>query len=144
MDARRIGYWLTTGLVGLAMGVGGTFDILLPPEVAEQVAHLGYPNFFYPLLGVGKIAGAAVVLAPGLARLKEWAYAGIAIDLVAAAYTHVMVGDGASDILPPVVLLAVALTSWALRPDSRKLLGPAAAHASAPIENAHQVPGVAR
>ena len=35
-----------------------------------------------------------VLLAPAPARLKEWAYAGFAIDLASAVYAHLAVGDG--------------------------------------------------
>jgi len=35
-----------------------------------------------------------VLLAPAPARLKEWAYAGFAIDLGSAIIAHLAVGDG--------------------------------------------------
>ncbi|MEM1030410.1 MAG: DoxX family protein [Myxococcota bacterium] len=118
---RTIAYWVTTALVVFAMGAGGVADVLRPPDVVASIAHLGYPPYFPVLLGAFKIAGAIVVVAPGLRRLKEWAYAGIVIDLVAAAVSHVAVGDGAGDVAPPVVLLAVTAASHQLRPPQRML-----------------------
>jgi len=38
----------------------------------------------------------AVLLGPAPARLKEWAYAGFAIDLASALIAHFAVGDGVS------------------------------------------------
>ncbi len=71
-----------------------------------------------------KLGGAVVVLAPGLKRLKEWAYAGIVIDLVSAVASHAVNGDTVDQSLPPLVLTVIALGSYLLRPDNRKLAGP--------------------
>ena len=65
--------------------------------------------------------GAAAVLAPRLPRLKEWAYAGMVFDLTGAARSHAAVGDAAAKVVTPLVLLALVVASWALRPQSRKL-----------------------
>jgi hypothetical protein len=86
--------------------------------------HLAYPAYFALLLGAGKLAGAIVITAPGLPRLKEWAYAGFFFDLTAAAVSRAAVGDGAADIIAPLGFLALALASWALRPASRRLDAP--------------------
>ncbi|OLB62860.1 MAG: hypothetical protein AUI11_03795 [Acidobacteria bacterium 13_2_20CM_2_66_4] len=59
--------------------------------------------------------------------MKEWAYAGFVFDLTAAAVSRAAVGDGAADIIAPLVFLALVLASWALRPASRRLAGAAAA-----------------
>ncbi len=61
---------------------------------------------------------------PKFPRLKEWAYAGIVIDLIGAAYSHIAYGDAVGDIVPPVVLLALAMGSYFLRPADRKLPDP--------------------
>jgi DoxX-like family len=89
------------------------------------VQHLGYPLYFATLLGVWKLLGAIVITAPGLPRVKEWAYAGFCFDLTAAAMSHAAVGDATGDIVAPLVFLALVVASWALRPESRRL--PAAA-----------------
>ena len=124
MKTKKIGYWITTGLVALALGFGGALDIASTREVLAGLAHLGYPPYFGVLIGVWKVLGALAIVAPGLPRVKEWAYAGIAFDFTGAAFSHAAVGDGASFILTPLVLLGLAVASWALRPASRKLLAP--------------------
>src|SRR5687768_15374498 len=88
MKARKIGYWVATALVALAMGFGGVVDLSGSPEVVATLSHLGYPAYFASMLGVWKILGTIVLLAPGLPRLKEWAYAGIVIDLTSAFISH--------------------------------------------------------
>ena len=66
-----------------------------------------------------KLLGVLAVLAPGAARLKEWAYAGIVFDLSGAAYAHLHVGHSLGETSPALIMLALALASYALRPRSR-------------------------
>ncbi len=94
MKKTKIAYWIFTGLMTAALGVGAAYDAASAPEAVAHVAHLGYPAYLVPFLGVAKLAALLVILVPGLRRLKEWAYAGLVIDLVGAAYSHFAVGDG--------------------------------------------------
>ena len=45
-------------------------------------------------LSWAKLLGVLLLLAPVPPRLKEWAYAGFAIDLASAVIAHLAVGDG--------------------------------------------------
>ena len=45
-------------------------------------------------LSWAKLLGVVMLLAPVPARLKEWAYAGFAIDIGSAIIAHLAVGDG--------------------------------------------------
>jgi len=62
--------------------------------VAEEFTHLGFPASFRVELSWAKLLGAVLSLAPVPARLKEWAYAGFAINLASALIAHLSVGDG--------------------------------------------------
>jgi uncharacterized membrane protein YphA (DoxX/SURF4 family) len=115
-----LGNWITTALIAAASLLGGVTDAVSPGAVAF-LAHLGYPAYFAMLIGVWKVLGAIAVLAPRLPRLKEWAYAGIFFDLTGAAVSHAATGDAAVRVLVPLALTAIALTSWGLRPQSRRL-----------------------
>lgn len=121
MNARNIGYWVTTGLTALAFGFGGVVDLMRGPDVVAGLAHLGYPLYFATLLGLWKVLGAVALLVPGFPRLKEWAYAGIFFDLTGAAFSHGASGDEAGKVLTPLVILLLAAASWYLRPESRVL-----------------------
>ncbi len=88
------------------------------------MTHLGYPVYFTTILGVWKVLGGIVVLAPRLARLKEWAYAGMLFDLTGATASHAAVGDPVAKIVTPLVILGIVMASWSLRPESRRLPGP--------------------
>jgi hypothetical protein len=105
----------------LALGGGGVGDLLRIEDLKVIIDNLGYPLYLLTLLGVLKILGVVAVLAPGFGRLKEWAYAGFTFDLVGAFYSHVMVKDPIADTVPPLIILVIVLTSYFLRPDSRKL-----------------------
>jgi hypothetical protein len=94
MKKTKIIYWTLTGLMGAALGVGSVFDAVSAPEAVAHVTRLGYPQYLVPFLGVAKLAAIVAILIPGFPRLKEWAYAGLVIDLVGAFYSHVTVGDG--------------------------------------------------
>src|SRR5262249_19893115 len=114
-------FWTVTVFGPASFVIGGVINLKGGPEVAATMAHLGYPLYFAAILGAWKLLGAIAIAAPGLPRLKEWAYAGFVFDLSAAAASRAAVGDGAADVAAPLVFLGLVLASWALRPSSRKL-----------------------
>jgi hypothetical protein len=86
-------YWIATALFCLQMSFTAYAQLLLP-QVAEAFARLGFPDYFRVELSLAKLLGVVLLLAPVPARLKEWAYAGFAIDLASALIAHLSVGDG--------------------------------------------------
>ena len=90
---RTLVYWALTALFCLQMLFTAYAQLRLP-QVAEAFTHLGFPGYFRVELSLAKLAGVALLLAPVPARLKEWAYAGFAIDLGSAVIAHLSVGDG--------------------------------------------------
>jgi uncharacterized membrane protein YphA (DoxX/SURF4 family) len=118
---RKIGYWVATGLTALTMLGGGTLDALAVPDAVAIFASLSLPKYLVHFIGVAKILAAITILLPKFPRLKEWAYAGIAIDLVGAAYAHAASGQTVGETITPLVILAIVLASWWLRPADRKL-----------------------
>lgn len=123
--AARVAYWVATVLLALAILSGGVAELLhAKGNVEGAVVRLGYPLYFLTILGAWKVAGALVILAPGLPRLKEWAYAGIFFDVTGAAISHAFAHDyGATGFHVWVNLLfgALVLVSWSLRPPERAL-----------------------
>ena len=73
--------------------------------------------------------GVATLLSPGLPRLKEWAYAGFAINMVSAVFSHLASHDPVGHAVAPLVLLGLLLASWHFRPAGRTLATPAVATA---------------
>jgi uncharacterized membrane protein YphA (DoxX/SURF4 family) len=128
MKTKMIGYWATTIIVALELLAGGVTDLVHGPTllfvgepVVEVLAHLGYPVHLLTILGVWKLLGAIALLAPRFPRLKEWAYAGTFIELTGATASGAARGDDAGTLIWPLIFAALALASWALRPQSRIL-----------------------
>ena len=121
MKGKVIAYWLCTVLIALCIGSGGTAQLLRVPQTVEGMTALGYPVHFIVLLGVWKVLGALTLLAPNLRLVKEWAYAGIFIDLSGAAVASAANAGGAFHVIAPIILIGILAASWALRPESRRL-----------------------
>src|SRR3954464_11482886 len=128
MNTKTLAYWVATTLIALETFVGGITDLahggtmlVAGPSVVRIVTNLGYPAYILKILGVWKLPGAAVIVVPGLPRLKEWAYAGVFFELTGAAASFVLHGEITSDLVSPVILAALTMISWALRPEDRVL-----------------------
>jgi DoxX-like family len=119
---RTIGYWAVTGIVVGECFVGGAADLLRTAPFYPAMIALGYPSYLATILAVAKILAGVVLLAPGLPRLKEWAYAGVLINMVGAAASYLaMHQTAATNLVPPTVFAGLAVGSWALRPPARRL-----------------------
>jgi uncharacterized membrane protein YphA (DoxX/SURF4 family) len=125
MKAKNIVYWTMTVLVALPIGSGGVGQILqYRANPHGVVPELGYPLYFFAILGIWKVLGAIAILVPGFPRLKEWAYAGIFFDLTGAAASCAAVGGYgayAFHVVAPLILAGFTVASWALRPQSRTI-----------------------
>src|ERR1700678_1918676 len=124
MSAKTIAYWTTT-ILAAPIGSGGVAQIaqyFANPHGVVPV--LGYPLYFFFILGIWKALGAIAILAPGYPRLKEWAYAGIFFDLTGAAASCAAVGGFGAygfHVIAPLIIAGFTVASWALRPPSRTL-----------------------
>jgi hypothetical protein len=125
MKRKMIAYWITTILVAFFIGSGGA------AQVAQYLGNrhgvvplLGYPMYFFGILGFWKVLGAIAILVPRYPRLKEWAYAGIFFDLTGAAASCAAVGGYGAygfHVIAPLVITGLTVASWALRPESRTI-----------------------
>jgi len=125
MKRKNIIYWIAT--IWLALGMASTAVVQLLKARAGQggadmIAHLGYPLYLLTLLGCWKILGVIAVLIPKFPRLKEWAYAGFCFLMLGAIFSHVVVHDSISAIVPSLLLLVLTVISWYLRPAGRKII----------------------
>jgi hypothetical protein len=124
MKTKSIAYWTTTILVAFFM-CGGLAQIAqFRANPHGIVPTLGYPMYFFAILGFWKVLGAIAILVPRYPRLKEWAYAGIFFDLTGAAASCAAVGGYGAygfHVLAPLIIAGLTVASWALRPPSRTL-----------------------
>ncbi|MFN2637766.1 MAG: DoxX family protein [Gemmatimonadaceae bacterium] len=126
--ARKIAYWICTAVACLAL-FGSLSYLTGSVEVVEGFAKAGYPQHLRIVLGIAKPIAAVVLLLPGFALLKEWAYAGVTFALVMATISSYLSGEGVKASLPFLLLVLVAV-SYFTRPPSRRLIGNIARPAS--------------
>ena len=117
--ARKVAYWVSTGLVAAMSFFAGFAYLKGSPEMVQAFTHVGYPQQLRIILGIAKPLGAIALLVPGMARLKEWAYAGFTFAWISAFFAHYLVGDGPRA-FSPLVLLALLFVSYLTRPASRQ------------------------
>jgi uncharacterized membrane protein YphA (DoxX/SURF4 family) len=118
---RRVTYWIMTILLVFCIISGGAFQLIGARESVEGIVRLGYPAFFVNILGFWKVMGGIIILIPGFPRIKEWAYAGRVFDLSGAAISNAVSGMPGWHVVVTLILLAITLLSWALRPSVRPL-----------------------
>jgi hypothetical protein len=113
--------WIVTVWLALGMVSAGIVQLIRADAEVDMMVHLGYPVYLLTILGVSKLLGVAVLLVPGFALLKEWAYAGFFFTLTGAVVSHLVAGDSFGDVFPPLLLLVLTVASWYFRPDDRKI-----------------------
>ncbi len=112
MKTAKIIFWISTTLIFLFEGVMPAFTS--QTEMAKEgIRHLGYPAYFGVMLTVFKILGALALIIPQIpARVKEWAYAGFAIDFI-PAFVSIWAVDGLSGMtFFPLIVLGVLIVSY--------------------------------
>lgn len=112
MKTTKITYWTSTIFIFLLEGVMPA--LTSNTELARQgISHLGYPDYFGVMLTVFKILGAIVLILPKInARVKEWAYAGFAINFICAAASHWVVDGFGGQTIFPMIVFAVLSASY--------------------------------
>ena len=119
-----IAYWLFTLIVVYENLSGFVWWAVNFDYARGVIRHLGYPGYFFDILGPAQLAAAVILIAPGLPIAKEWAYAGALINYSSAVASHVLNGDGLNVfVIAATAYAAFAVASWVLRPVSRRLTG---------------------
>ena len=104
MKTLKIVYWASTCLFCGVFLMTGTLYVIHAQSMVTKFNEIGFPLYILNLIGPLKIAGSLTLLIPAApSRLKEWAYAGFAFDLVGAAWCHFSVqgfGQGIRLLIP--------------------------------------------
>jgi hypothetical protein len=122
---RKVAYWGSTVLVSLAL-LGSLSYLTGSEQVVAGFAKAGYPQHLRIVLGIVKPLAAIVLLLPGFALLKEWAYAGVTFALTMAFISAYLSGEPAKTLILPPVLLALLAVSYVTRPPGRRVTQQAA------------------
>ena len=113
MKKTKILYRVFTALFAFMM-LGSAIPDIMSSDVAIEGMHkgLGYPLYFIPFIGVAKLLGVIAIITPGFRKLKEWAYAGFAFDLIGATFSIVSSGQQDAGVLFMVLPLALGVLSY--------------------------------
>jgi uncharacterized membrane protein YphA (DoxX/SURF4 family) len=107
-------YWIATIIFALMMIMDGFGGITQQEAGKEVLKHLGYPMYLLIIVGIAKLLGAASILQNKFVVIKEWAYAGFAINFIGAFASRAFVGDGISLLIPPLIALAIMFIPYIL------------------------------
>jgi DoxX-like family len=118
--ARMIAYWSSTAIVAVMLLLSLSY-LTGSEQVVSGFAKAGYPQHLRIVLGIAKPAAAVVLLVPGLALLKEWAYAGASFAWIMAFISAMVSGEPVQVWIVPPVLMILLMISYATRPLSRRL-----------------------
>lgn len=120
MKSTKIIYWICTVLFAGFMIFSAIPNITQSPEAVKFITDLGYPKYFIPFIGVAKLLGSLAILIPSFKKIKEWAYAGLFFDLIAATYSLIYVYGFNPSMSVMGLAFALGITSYIL---SGKLFG---------------------
>ncbi len=112
MKSAKIIFWVSTILIFLFEGVMPA--LTSQTQLAKEgIRHLGYPAYFGVMLTVFKVLGSIAITIPQVpARIKEWAYAGLSFDFIAAFISYWAV-DGLTGLaFFPLLVLAILIVSY--------------------------------
>ena len=118
-------YWISTGLILAMMLFSAASSFIENPDGAKMLEAIGYRPYVLKLLAVGKVLGVIAILTPGFPRLKEWAYAGFAFDLIGATFSFYISGFAFKDWFFMLILIALLACSYIFYHKRLKLKGTA-------------------
>ena len=125
MKKVKIAYWTVTILFAAFMLMSGIQNFMYTKASADLMTLLHYNENFTRFIGFAKILGAIGILIPGFPRIKEWAYAGLAFDLIGATYSMIVVGIPFANWIFMLVFIVVLFVSYGLYHAKQKATGAA-------------------
>ncbi|HLY66556.1 MAG TPA: DoxX family protein [Chloroflexota bacterium] len=115
--------WTTQGLLAVLFLCTGLMKLLLPLEVLQTP----FPGAFVRFLGLAEFLGAFGLILPSLLRIRPVltpiAASGLVIIMIGATVSTLVVGGGATAVLPPLVGCLAAFVAYGrgrLAPLSRR------------------------
>ena len=113
MKTTKIIYWVCTFLI-IAMMLFSAYSSFFSndPKGVEMMKAIGIPMYLLKFLSVCKVLGAIAILVPGYPRLKEWAYAGLTFDLIAATFSLYKVPPPQGQWYFMLIFLALAAAAY--------------------------------
>ena len=112
MKKYTIMFWVTTSIIFLMEGVATGLTAHSKMSI-DGITALGYPVYFVTMLAVFKVLGAFALIIPQVpSRIKEWAYAGFAIDFISALVSILVVGGFVVTAVLPIIFIGILVVSY--------------------------------
>lgn len=113
-SGRTIAFWIVTAIFCSLISFTAYAEMRYP-DVVREFTRLGFSAaYFREELSWAKVIGVVALVAPLPARLKEWAYAGFAINLISALIAHFAMGDAPAAWGWAAGMLALVVASYVL------------------------------
>lgn len=105
--ARKITYWVTTGLLTVIVLTYVGNSILNYEMFSKRFAALDYPTYIIYPLTIAKILGLIAIWSNKSKTFKEWAYAGFFFNFILAMLAEIHADDGEyfSSLIATIALL---------------------------------------
>ena len=113
---QKIALWIVTIILAVAFLLFGILKLIGAEPLAGEFTKWGYPAWFRLLIGVAEIGGAVLLLLPRTVALSA---AGLCVLMVGAVFTHLKAGEGPQTVPAFVLLVLLAIISYARRPRGR-------------------------
>jgi hypothetical protein len=112
MKKTKIIFWLTTSIIFFWCGI--LTIVFFGSETSKAaMTHYGYPPYFGPMVNVFSVIGAVALVLPFVpARLKEWAYAGFALNFIGASVSNWAVDGFSFQVVFPLLFLGILAVSY--------------------------------
>ena len=109
-------FWIVTGLFCLEMAFTAYYELRVLPQAAQAFARLGFPSdSFRQELSWAKVVGILLLMVPASStRLREWAYAGFALNLTSALIAHASIHDRLAAFIPSTLTSLLWICSYCL------------------------------
>ena len=122
--------WVLTALPSFALLMSGVMKLIRHPEVLKNmVERFGYPDSTVVAVGVVEVLCMVLYVAPPTSVLGAVLVTGY---LGGAVATHVRAGDGAGDVITPILLGVMAWAALFLRDERLRSLLPLRKPAATP------------
>ncbi|ROR90255.1 DoxX family protein [Nocardioides aurantiacus] len=110
--------WVVSALLAVAFVMVGTGKLVSSGADLEAAAG-GIPVVLFRIAGVAEVLGAIGLVLPAATRIRPWltplAAAGLTLTMVCAVIADLVVGGGATALLPAVLGVLSAFVAWARR-----------------------------